>query len=308
MGAGVLWPVQLHRSAPVLLAVVVLAAGCGQDAAREPDVEMLDGVVMSELVLPLDAYRTSDDEAGQVVSEAWSTVFHQCMRSFGFAQEAAGPDQARELQGNSRLYGLVDLDHARTEGYTNPLIDRQPSMPGAPVPELPQEWYAVARGHIVSFAEREVPEGGCIAEAHRTLSAGAPAGADLPLADRLAGDAYIRAEQDSRVRAAIAAWRDCMTAKGYNYADPWQANNDGTWSATPPEQRPSDREVLVATADVECKIEVDLIDIWASVHIAYELLLIEQNAEALTLIKEYREVELANALAVLEGRHSLSVP
>jgi hypothetical protein len=224
------------------------------------------------------------------------------MHTFGFMQEPPSPDPGiRVPPGHSRLYGLVDLDQARANGYYWDL-GVSPPDPGTAPPELPAEWYAIAAGDIEQTASGQpVPRGGCRGEADRALHAGMPAGADLPLADRLAQEAFGRAEQDSRVQAAFAAWRSCMAAKGYDYSDPWGATNDVAWSATPSAQRPSEREALTATADVECKIEVDLVDIWASVHTAYERRAVEHNAQALALIQDYREAELANALAIING-------
>lgn len=287
----------------LLTATGLALAGCTADQSdqreSEPAVVMIDVDDMAAFTLPLDSYRLADGESAFLVADATTAVFDRCMEGFGFVYDLPTPVGRAVPRDNSRLYGIVDPGEAMTNGYL-------PDMPGTAdpgegsSPELPPSWYAIATGTVAESEEGlAVPAGGCMGEALRTIAAGAPTeGVDLALADRLAGEASDRAEQDSRVQAAFAEWSACMSRSGYDYRTPWDANNDPAWMDG---GEPSQHHIAVATADVACKGEVDLVRIWASVHTAYELRAIEQNAAALALIAEYRQIELANAASILEG-------
>lgn len=296
-----------------LLAIgALMANACGEAttdpaAIVEPEVVYLEVADMATFALPLDAYRLSAEQA-RTLADAAALQVQQCMSRFGFPADAPIPPPASDPPtGNERLYGLTDRTVAETRGYyAGPLPDEStnstsltPQEPPAPT-EDSEAWYAVAHGTLPRTEDgQQVPEGGCIGEMRRTLATGAPE-ADTALADRLAIDAHHRAQEDSRVQEAFSAWSRCMARAGYDYATPWEANNDIQWTAHDG-PRPTQEEIATAVTDVDCKHEVDLINIWASVHTAYELQAVEAHAEALDAVAEYRAVELANAREILDS-------
>jgi hypothetical protein len=65
-------------------------------------------------------------------------------------------------------------------------------------------------------------------------------------------------------------------------------------------QEPTVRELLVATADVQCKKESNLINVMASVETAYQQRALERNAEQLATVTQNIELREKNGI-VLTG-------
>ena len=86
-----------------------------------------------------------------------------------------------------------------------------------------------------------------------------------------------------------------MRRAGHSYADPWEPNNQN-W---PREPTVSDREKMVATADVRCKHETNVAGLWTAVDAAYQWRLIEEHAVALEDLRRSRVVRLQRAAEVL---------
>jgi hypothetical protein len=289
----------LRRLIILAAATLIVSAGCAEGtggSTAEPPIVEVSVTDVGALTFPLDPYR---DVGGveDAVNEAHRILFAECMARFGFTVDppSPGPSQA-ELR--SRRYGLADPELARQYGYHNPLADEMSrSQPGEP----PSDAYiAVATGNgPATYQGIEIPEGGCSGEADRILDEGAPAVEFELLGQALATEAGTRAERDSRVLAAFEAWSECMARSGYEYADPWQANNDPAF-ATP---EPTPAEIAVATADVACKQEVNLINIWAGVEMAYQEQLMEENAAALAELLELLETRRRNAAQIV-AQHS----
>ncbi|ROO50642.1 hypothetical protein EDC02_5493 [Micromonospora sp. Llam0] len=289
---------------PAVLAAAVV--GCSPQNARqsdddsqpEPPVEMMTVDSLEAFSLPLDTYRLSKQSA-QVVSQAFEELFVECMQELGFTEEPWRPSPASDPEGNEGLYGVTDKEEAQRWGY-HPPQESENSQPDSAPRQVPSAaWQTAAEGSASQTAEgKRVPDGGCRGAALRELSEGTP-NTDVELADRLAIDSYQRSKEDSRVLSTFSEWSECMRQLGFEYPAPMDANNDETWWSS---EAPSSREIATAVADVECKQQVGLINIWASVHTAYEKRAIEENAEALASVQEYRRIEEANALAVLERR------
>ncbi|MDR2973758.1 MAG: hypothetical protein LBV00_03445 [Propionibacteriaceae bacterium] len=82
--------------------------------------------------------------------------------------------------------------------------------------------------------------------------------------------------QDSRFVAAEATWSTCMTQRGFTYATPLDAINKNHMTAASPES------MAVAAADVQCKIDTNLVGIGVAVQSAYEQQYIDTHRDALT--------------------------
>lgn len=248
-----------------------------------------------DIVLPFDSYLSGIRE-WNVPDRAINILGRDCMRRFGLdwpVVESTPPNSDALVY--RRRYGLFDPDHAATYGYNaagsshgawQPIKDRDPTSEEAAV------WAGLG---LRAVGGQNVPEGGCAGEAIRTLEVGKPAPEINP--EQLAFESKARAEQDSRVVSAIAAWSDCMEGRGFPYDTPSEANNDPRWSggaATP-------SEIETASADVACKKEVNLIAIWLAVETAYQSRLIEENFIQLEELKRYQESVAANAARVVAG-------
>jgi hypothetical protein len=85
-----------------------------------------------------------------------------------------------------------------------------------------------------------------------------------------------------------------MKRSGYRYATPRDANrnkafNDGR------KHRVTELELGTAVADVRCKREADVVNVWAGVETAYQKLAIAQNRAALTAVRRAVDTRLKNA-------------
>ena len=69
-----------------------------------------------------------------------------------------------------------------------------------------------------------------------------------------------------------------MKTAGYDYADPWAANNDGKWSSG---GKATTEEITAAMADLSCRKQHRVVDVSLAVESAYQKRSIEQNAERL---------------------------
>jgi hypothetical protein len=144
-----------------------------------------------------------------------------------------------------------------------------------------------------------VPDGGCIGEADRRLAGLAPAGADPRLGNRLQLESFQVSKRDGRVRDAFRAWSACMRRAGYEYATPLTVAGDPQFAGN----RPSQREIAVARADVSCKASTNVIGIWFTVESAYQNAWIGQHATAMRACRDALAAQIRAARAlVISGK------
>jgi hypothetical protein len=284
-----------RAGAPLLLTAVVAISGCAGGAGGDDGEPALGNVARSPdaktLSLPLDAY-LGTPATTRAVNQARIAVFTACMRRFGFEPQPP-PLPPLPASFNEARYGLAALDQAQRYGYHPTPQARQER--GATEPPASAAAQAVAQGTGERVAG--LPEGGCLGEARRRMADGAPPQPDAQVAERLDADSSARAGQDSRVRSAIARWSECMRGAGHDYDHPLKANDDPRFR-TP---RPTPLEITVATADVRCKEQVNLVGTWLAVETAYQRRAIERNAEALRDVKALLDVQVRNAAQILDG-------
>jgi hypothetical protein len=276
----------LAFSAVVATIVVAIAAwgmlDTGAGAAQdEPELGELPHIESyDDVVFPLDAYHLPPEQRIALV-RANDILVRDCMRRYGFDFELPVRTVEPELEEN-RVIGLVDADEAAQFGYkpawfaeyshrVNKTKSKQTRWP----PEMMAVLYGNGPSKVNDVA---VPEGGCNAEARRHLDENTVVGReDENFVVRLEGISGELAQKDSRLEAAFASWSDCMLEAGYDYHDPWQANNDPAFA----EERVSAHEIAVATTDVACRDKHNVNGIWVAVRSAYQNRLIEANAKAL---------------------------
>jgi hypothetical protein len=246
-----------------------------------------------DLRLPLQDYLL-DDRQLRDLDQARVILIDRCMRDFGFTyavrQPAAGhgPRSATE-----RRYGITDAADAAAYGYG--LGERDPARqkpPARPALHADAETVLFGKGRS-RIKGREVPEGGCMTEADRSLGAAAPAGADPGLPQQLSFRAFDRSRADSRVRGAFRAWSACMADSGYDYADPLAPLADPALTGST-----GRRTVATATADLRCKRRTNLVGIWFTVESAYQKRLVEQHSEELAAVRAANTARLRAAARV----------
>lgn len=259
-----------------------------------------------EMALPLDSYTLTMESYTALQLAAW-LLTGDCVERFGGKYTLT---ESTLLSGlppldskNERRYGLLDPESAAIRGYN--AVDSPDS--DAPDGESKREGWdpsdaelLIVRGATAGMDiptdvnGAPLPEGGCLTEANRVLEEGAPPEpANTRLGTDLGVEAHERSEKDSRVVEAAERWSECMQRAGHSY-DEVSAPNNQDWP-----EPPTDAEIAVAMADVNCKLETNLVGISFAVESAYQEQLIEENARALEEIRMYLEVQLENAARVL---------
>ncbi|MFJ3939344.1 hypothetical protein [Streptomyces parvus] len=299
--------------------LALFTAGCGQHEANNSQVVTADGTAESEaaapkvftenwppsvpsaglakgMSLPLEQYMVSyADEIA--VQQARDVAEIACMRRYGFANwrtEDLGtsPPPADNASNMPRRYGLTVLLEAQKYGYRVPGSNRESTPP--PEQEVPDAGKvlqgAETSGEARSFKGKELPEGGCSGEVERKVGS-----LDTELVERLSGESFERSQQVPAVKAAMARWSGCMNARGYDVNTVWDASDLA--SANTPTA--SSKEIEIATAEVECKQETDLVKVWFTEESAIQRQLITDQKPLLDRAQKSSKSTLDAAPTVL---------
>lgn len=274
-----------------------------------------------EIALPLDEYFFTT-EGYQDFQAASAHLTAQCLQRFEVDVSAAelmgGP--LPEFPGHQRRLGVFDLEVAQEYGYGAPPGWGQvwpegvaPADPGEVRRngwEPSEEEYFLYAGRSASESDRRLPEDvngerlredGCNGEAVWILSDGM-SGAEGPDWQVRNSDAGPQAAADARMQRAEAEWSDCMREAGYRYERPLEAGSeryresdgDGAWD------RPaSPEEIADAVANVECKIETNLVGVWVAVMSEYQQQHIQEHWEELQQLRRWLDNVDENSTQVL---------
>ncbi|MFI7073817.1 hypothetical protein [Micromonospora sediminicola] len=248
-----------------------------------------------DLHLPVEGYMLTSEEITRI-DRARLLLIDRCMRKFDFSYQIEevgasgyGPEGLVD-----RRYGITNLELAKSAGYGLGARDPNRRKPVAE-PSLSPEGITVLGGEGRSVIRgRQVPEGGCVGEASRELDASSPAGAKPDLGEELQLRSFELSKQDSRVKAAMQRWSECMSGKGYNYSDPLAPLGDPQLGVSG-----SAEAVKVAAFDIECKRVTNIVGIWFSVESAYQNKMIEERVKELELTKQAIRAKASSASKVL---------
>ncbi|WP_407986358.1 hypothetical protein [Kitasatospora sp. CMC57] len=255
--------------------------------------------------LPIETYLFSEAEA-ETLARAGVVLRRACLQRFGldYAVNPPGPPTG-PLTFMDRRYGVTDRVEAEANGYH--LGDRDPRTHPVRPAQLSAEQQEVLTGHLPGESAADgaelqvngvpVPPGGCYDEAKRGLAGVGELGPS-----RVAQQANFQTFKDSMSAAQVTrvfeAWSRCMKEKGYVYPNPMDAMSDPRFLG----DSPTPLEVQVATADVACKQQVDLIGTWFGVEAALQKELIARQQADFTVALAAKTEELAKADAVLRDR------
>jgi hypothetical protein len=293
------------RPVGLALAVVTLAA-CGNDTRGERIAEEpgLDETVIAmdpasvdpkRIDFPLDPYGENVDL--DAISQAIDILEQECFRRFGLDLPLPDPGARNQWPFPTwDWYGLWDEETARAHGYRSPPLVSRESFADS----VPPDWADVLAGSVETFNGVEVPDGGCQGEAFRTL--GVEEGDDgLVSIEGLQREANSRARQHDAVEALIDEWSDCLAQAGWEFTDPsdpfgyWQ-DAGSTGGSDPPAE-----ELDMALADISCKKESGLLRAWVAAEVAHQRILVEENAEGLRELTEWRDGVLRRANDIVAG-------
>ncbi|WP_153547901.1 hypothetical protein [Streptomyces sp. RB17] len=307
IGGGV---VAAAVSAVLLTAATGCSAGRANTAVPAAAPAGRAPVVLSsvDLKLPIERYLFSASEKQSLV-KAVRILVQQCMDRYDVPYRPApiGPSLGvRSLM--DRRYGITDERAARADGYH--LGDRDPRTHPGPPPARPTGTSLLVltgrTGPAASSATtapaspppvvngQRVPAGGCAAQAEAAIAGSGRLGPS-DLAQDLNDRSFLTTKADARVTGVFRAWSRCMKGKGFSYPDPLNAMSDRRFQGA----QPTHQEIQVASADVDCKRQTNLVGMWFAVETAFEKAQIRQNAPELTAVLKAKQSQLRAAAAVL---------
>ena len=312
-----------------VVAGLFLVTGCSADekpTANDRDGQRQgDGTSASadDLVLPIDAYGLTTEEAG-ALARARELLVGDCLREYGFTVDSAAAVARSErsarlmidsfgLHGNKRRYGVVSMEVANKYGYHLPAkveggagapitkkdADIYGSGPMTPAKEMVLSGRPTAgSASLPEVNGKRVPPTGCIGKADSQIAkTGSTGQADLVA--RIRAESFDSSVVDPAVTKAIGTWSECMKVKGYDVKRPEDAT--GAFKDTAPVTA---REIAMAQADVTCKQSTGLVEAWRNVEIEYQKRKIESHAAELQAIKDSNADQLRRASEALAGRAS----
>ncbi|WP_441124575.1 hypothetical protein [Nonomuraea sp. H19] len=249
--------------------------------------EQPDITSVSHLVLPFDAYKTTPKQRA-IVGNAHNHLVKQCMRKHGIPVEPPAEDPAAIAAvdpGNSRRYGVVDIEAARRYGYH---LARPPSpdTTGSWAAELPEP----ARHHLYATDK------GCLDQATRTLEKGARK-ADWQWLAEQDSLTLEQAAKHPSVTAAVKRWQACMSQAGHSYPAPEAAIADSRWDLDKPAV--SEEEKRIATADTQCKWSSGLVLAWYGADVDLQQAVIRDNPDRFAALRANREQRVKHASGLL---------
>ncbi|MEV5408056.1 hypothetical protein AB0K60_04320 [Thermopolyspora sp. NPDC052614] len=252
--------------------------------------------------MPLDPYLTPM-EGIRLIDQARDVAVARCMRSLGFKDWT--PDTIRTWRAEDYrehdLFEYLDPEDSTRSGYPRAAetAGRSETAESAPRHEPTVEERQAYEGSVARTASgRSVPQGGCAVVGDAEIRKDTR---DLPADPRsLAVSSRSSALGDSRVRAAIGAWRSCMQRSGVTgYDHPVPAMNDPRWQSRAADEPASADEKRVAGADATCRTETNLVGIYKTVRSAYEQRLLERHKDKIEESREIFDVWVDNARRVI---------
>lgn len=268
--------------------------------------------------LPVDSYTVTAQER-EALSQALATLTGDCMKEYGFDWPDPLPPTPRNLNSNSRLYGVTDLESVAAFGYHPPLpkgmtagqAEQETVKQRAHYANVSPAAMTLYKGEGPSSVNgKNVPQGGCLGETRRKLGLGNAATLDSAY-NKVNLQASQQAADDPRVSGLNQRWATCMAESGYHYKDPLAAAADPAWTAGEGGEGSKDsdaagtakpREITVASADVKCKQRVKYVQVRTAVVVEYQDKLIEKNVTALSAARDTWKAALAKANELLGKR------
>ncbi|MPY99169.1 MAG: hypothetical protein GEU97_14440 [Actinophytocola sp.] len=286
--------------------LAALTSGCAMTASPSElpplgEVPVVrDADDLAALDLPLDPYDVDTEPLLDRMNRAWDVLIQRCIRRYGLRWPTSPEHVPPKGPEHMERYGIIDAGVVAEYGY------HQPPQPGVDDgdggEDAAQSWSEdaddVMTGRVGRYQAQPVPEDGCNGAAMRALGAELPENGPpkAPLSRRLAGRAYEQALADPRLDPAVAEWRTCMTAAGYDYDSPFDASRDRAWYV---ERGTSKREIATAQADLDCRVRSNFVGMFYALDAAYQREAVATHRAELRELREDAEVIDRNARQVL---------
>jgi hypothetical protein len=305
----------VRRLAPVCLALAAALLGCSSGsgsgegggpagAAKSPTASggsSAERQVTYTNRLPMAHYSYTVAE-NTAIESAQHVLTRRCLKTYGIAYEP--PKQAPDApKPADRRYGLSSASEAARFGY-------HPNRDAAQLPEGPQlsgdaltVFYGKrgapqGGGEKLVYKGKEVPDDGCFGQSVAQLSKEYDDPAGAAVASRIATESYEDSLADPAVKEGFRKWSACMRNSGFRYSSPMDPLNTAAFQS----DDISEKEKRTATADVRCKKETRLLDIWFKAETGIQKADIEKNSEALEKLRTaHQEKAEAARRIIAEG-------
>lgn len=295
-----------HRGRALLAGLVVGGAltGCAPDAPATPEADAADPS------LPVETYLLTEDEKA-LVHEAAQLLTARCMESLGRPErlpDLYSTDQVGRIGFLDRRYAAVyDIGTARRYGLHVPQYVEHPSRPaitplpkaaeralyGAPAERHPRERVDVAAGRLTF--------GGCLGQAEAELAAGTRHVVGIgqtPSEPVRRLDLDDTPSKDPAVVQGQEAWSACMSERGYRLASTIAPVDDvpGVDVEAP---YPSEAEIDLAVAGVDCQHETGVVETWFQVEKEYQAAQIRRDAALFQQVRDENALVVERATATV---------
>ncbi|RAY16224.1 hypothetical protein DPM19_04815 [Actinomadura craniellae] len=276
------------------LVLVALSSACStgpQQAtpSTQPAPATPAGLSAAGLRLPVQDYQLSPEQQRRY-DQRYYVLVRECARRSG-VDFPLPPQSAAYPEVLDRRYGISDKTIATRFGY------RLPPDPetGFKEPNFSPSQLAVIFGTVdQQQPPSDYRNGGCAAEASRTIN-GVPAAAPTfeylsRVADRVNLDDFRKSRADPRVAAAVTRWSQCMKGRGYTVHDPLRAGAEAGFA----EGHVSPAETTMALADITCKEQTALFTTWHDVESRYQRRSINADASSFSQLRTRLHTILGN--------------
>ncbi|MBN6052984.1 hypothetical protein JYK22_13685, partial [Nonomuraea sp. RK-328] len=230
------------------------------------------------LRLPFDAYKRTEADIERI-QRAADVLVGRCLEEQGYRPRPARPAVAMVEAPNRRRYGVMEPEVAARAGYRAPRTSA----------ETERDRADRERGGYRNAMERTA--------GHRCLQAAMDrlhvTGVDSPVLARLEREIFEQTRtKDAGVASALTAWRSCMRVRGQKeYADPLAAAADERWK----DPGAAKAETAAAAADVACKKETGLVEVWRRAEDRLQSAALQQHAADFAQVGQALEKERAEA-------------
>jgi hypothetical protein len=269
--------------------------------------------------LPLNRYGLSVAQ-NTTIYTALRLGARACMTKYGFP-DFHGADLYEgltwSLQLGARDFTMINADDAAKYGYhvtppswtggnddtphgagINPVT--QPTAPSGDSALATAIYHGDNAGTVVHGIP--VPPGGCQASAENAINTYVPYGAAYELSQAIGWQAWARAREDRRVKAAFAAWSRCMASAGFVYNAPddlYDVPKVGYWNSA----TVTSTEIADATANVRCKSRTNVVGIWWAATAEIEQRLLRANPGYFAAVDHYTAAMVARCSEIVAAGH-----